>query len=214
MIRISRPSRRAISLLVAAPFMTLACTSASTAGPTEAAAAATASPVKAVASAVTATPAPESTAETSASGGDTWRDIELTDAASGETFTLASLEGQVVAIEPMAVWCTNCKVQQDNVKQAYDDIEASGVRYISLGIDPNEGGDSLAEYAERRGYEWTFVTSPTEFSRALNNLFGAQILSPPSTPLIVLDADGEVVTQEFGFHGPEALLDILEAAAA
>lgn len=198
MIRLGRPSRRAISLLLAAPFITLACTSASITEPTDAAAAPTPSPAQVEASAVAAT----------------WRDIELSDAASGETFTLASLEGQVVAIEPMAVWCTNCKVQQDNVKQAYGDIEAAGVRYISLGIDPNESSETLAEYAERRGYEWTFVTSPTEFSRALSDLFGAQVLSPPSTPLIVLDASGEAVLQEFGFHGPEALLGLLVEAAA
>ncbi len=214
MIRIPSPSRRVMSLLIAAPFVTVACTAAATGDAAdEAAVAATATTSEATAETATlAAPAP--TDEDPATEATTWLDIELTDAATGETFTLASLEGDVVAIEPMAIWCTSCRAQQDNVKEAYADVEAAGVRYVSLGIDPAEKPDSLAAYAERRGYEWTFVQSPVEFSRAINDLFGPQILSAPSTPLIVLDASGEIAVQEFGFHGPDALLDILEEAAA
>ena len=93
-------------------------------------------------------------------------------------------------------------------------LEADGIEYISLGIDPGENPEALANYADRRGYEWTFAQSPIEFSRALSDLFGPQILSAPSTPLIVLDANGEIVVQDFGFHGPEALQGILDEAAA
>ena len=141
-----------------------------------------------------------------------WRDIELTDVETGEAFTIAGLAGNVVAIEPMAIWCGNCKRQQDNVKSAYSEIESSDVTYISLGIDPGENPQQLAKYADKRGYEWTFSQSPLELSRALSDIFGPQILSAPSTPLIVLDPDGEIVVQEFGFHGPEKLLGILEEA--
>ena len=58
------------------------------------------------------------------------------------------------------------------------------------------------------------MQSPVEFSRALSDLFGPQILSAPSTPLIVLDETGEAVIQEFGFHGPDKLLSILDEAAS
>jgi len=204
--RIPSPSRRVMSLFIAAPFVAVACTSAASESANDEAVAA--APTEA------ATTAPAPATDEPVAGATTWLDIELTDAETGETFTLASLAGDVVAIEPMAIWCSNCAAQQDNVKQAYADIEATGVRYISLGIDPAEKPDSLATYAERRGYEWTFVQSPIEFSRALNDLFGPQVLSAPSTPLVVLDADGEVVIQDFGFHGPDALLEVLEEAAA
>ncbi len=214
MTHIPSPSRRLLGLLIAAPFVIAACTSSET---DEATPAATTSAAAEPTTSTTSEPAPESpageptdaTAETAA-----WLDIELTDAASGETFTLASLAGEVVAIEPMAIWCSNCKAQQDNVKTAYPEIEAAGVTYISLGIDPGEDPDALAKYAERRGYDWRFVQSPVELSRELSDLFGPQILSAPSTPLIVLDANGEVFTQEWGFHGPERLLEILDEASA
>jgi cytochrome oxidase Cu insertion factor (SCO1/SenC/PrrC family) len=204
-----RPSIRALTLLVAAPFVAVACTTTASGGPTEApstAAAATQPAAETVtATDPTADPQPPRAA---------WLDIELTDAASGETFTLASLAGEVVAIEPMAIWCSSCKVQQDNVKAAYADLEPTGVRYISLGVDPNERPEALAQYAERRGYGWTFAQSPVELSRALRDEFGAQILAPPSTPLIVLDPAGEVVFQDFGFHGPERLVEIIAEASA
>ena len=208
MIRTLAPSRRALSLIIAAPFVAVACTTAATEEATEAAVAPTVI--------ATVAPAPQATEAVTADADETaaWLDIELTDAETGDTFTLASLEGDVVAIEPMAIWCSNCKAQQDNVKEAYSDIESAGVRYISLGIDPGENPKSLTRYAEKRGYDWTFAQSSTELSRALSDLFGPQILSAPSTPLIVLDENGELSTQEFGFHGPDALLGLLEEAGA
>jgi len=209
--RIPSPSRRLLGALVAVPFVIAACTTTAseTAEPEAAESGAAAEEAVASPQPELTTEAPEEEPEAAA-----WLDIELTDAATGETFTLASLSGGVVAIEPMAIWCSNCKAQQDNVKAAYTDIAGAGVTYISLGIDPGEDPAALAKYAERRGYEWTFVQSPVELSRELSDLFGSQILSAPSTPLVVLDGDGEVFTQEWGFHGPERLLEILDEAAA
>jgi cytochrome oxidase Cu insertion factor (SCO1/SenC/PrrC family) len=212
---ISPPTRRNLALLIAAPFILAACSTIGSdanvapAGSDDPGAAVVASVEPALAS---AEPAVASVDPTDAAAA--WLDIELTDAETGEPFTLASLRGEVVAIEPMAIWCSNCKAQQDNVKRAYDDIQAAGVRYISLGIDPGEDPDALVRYAERNDYEWTFVQSPRELSRAFSDRFGSQILSAPSTPLIVLDADGAVATQTFGFHGPDELLAILQEAAA
>jgi cytochrome oxidase Cu insertion factor (SCO1/SenC/PrrC family) len=196
--------------LIAAPFIVIACSDAAADQATSASPAASA--------AAAADPSPAAALEAGSLADDTaadatWLDIELTDAASGETFTLASLKGQVVALEPMAIWCTNCKAQQDNVKEVYAAVQDAGVRYISLGIDPNEDPDSLARYAERREYPWTFSQSSNEFARTLSDEFGPQILSPPSTPLIVLDAESNVAVQEFGFHGPEKLLELLSGAA-
>jgi cytochrome oxidase Cu insertion factor (SCO1/SenC/PrrC family) len=212
--RFPSPSRRLLGVLFAAPFIVAACTTTASETtdpePVESVAAAD----EAVAAPEPAPEAPQDEAAEPATETAAWLDIELTDAASGETFTLASLAGEVVAIEPMAIWCSNCKAQQNNVKEAYADISDAGVTYISLGIDPGENPDALATYAERNGFGWTFVKSPTELSRELADLFGPQILSAPSTPLIVLDADGEVFAQEWGFHGPDKLLEILGEAAA
>ena len=208
MIDIRMPSTRVMAFLITAPFVVVACAGSVAESESDTAAAET-TPV------VEVTPGDAETGITTEQPAEPggWLDIELTDAITGETFTLASLEGEVVAIEPMAIWCSNCKAQQNNVKEAYSDIAEAGVTYISLGIDPGENEDALARYADRNGFGWTFVKSPNEFSRELSDLFGPQILSAPSTPLIVLGADGEVFTQEWGFHNPDSLLGILDEAA-
>ena len=193
--------RRLMGLLIAAPFVIAACSTAVDGTATNDSAAAT----------LATTPA--ATTEQPEAEAASWLDIELTNAQTGETFTLTSLAGKVVAIEPMAIWCGNCKAQQNNVKSAYADIEASGVTYISLGIDPGEDPAALARYADRGGYAWTFAQSPIEFSRALSDIFGPQILSAPSTPLVVLDTEGQIAFRDFGFHEPDKLLKILEEAA-
>jgi cytochrome oxidase Cu insertion factor (SCO1/SenC/PrrC family) len=191
---IRKPSTRALLLTMAASFIVVAIAAGVAAAPSD-----------------TATTADASTAD--ASTADAWKDIELTNAQTGETFTIAGLAGNVVAIEPMAIWCTQCKVQNENFKKAFSDLEAAGVQVISLGVEPNQQPEALAEYAERRGYEWTFALSPKELSRALADQFTAQVLSVPATPLIVLSPDGEVAFQDFGFHGPDSLIEIVTAAA-
>lgn len=209
MIQIPFLSGRALAFAAAGTFVVAACTSAATVTPATPAAdtAALAAADDSETSSATADPTAEP-------AGQSWRDIELTDVTTGDTFTLASLEGEMVAIEPFAVWCTNCHVQQDNVKAAYADLQEQGVRFISIGVEPNESADRIADYRERRGYEWTFTQSPIELSRALADIFGPQVLAVPATPLIILAPDGEVVFQDFGFHGPDSLLDIFEQAAA
>jgi thiol-disulfide isomerase/thioredoxin len=206
-IRLDPRSPRLVAAGTAVILAVAACTSVTT---DDDAGAATDAVEDAVA---TTAPAPAGTTPEAAAAAASWLDIRLTDARTGETFTLASLGGGVVAIEPMAIWCPSCRSQQDRVKEVYGDIEASGVTFISLGIDPSENADQLARYADRLGYGWTFVQSSTELSRALADRFGTQILSPPSTPLIVLDAAGEVAKQEFGSHSPSQVLEILAEAA-
>ena len=216
MTRSLSPARRWMSILAAAPFILAACTTAAsdepsqgpTAVPSAIQSATAPSPGSPAAASMPIEPSP------SAAAVDPWLAVELTDAATGETFTLASFAGGVVAIEPMAVWCSNCKAQQDDVKRAYKRIADLGVTYISLGVDPGEDASTLARYADQRGYGWTFSRAPKALARELRDLFGPQILSPPSTPLIVLDASGEVVYQGFGFHSPDELLGILAEATA
>lgn len=194
MIQIPLISAKPLTLAIGAMFLVAACsTAADTSDASGAAAPATAT---------------TAVAQPTAAPAAGWLDIELTDVDTGEAFTLASLKGNVVAIEPFAVWCTNCHVQQDNVRAVYDELEADGVKFVSLGVEPNESPDRISDYRERRDYGWTFAQSPIELSRAMADIFGPQILAVPSTPLIIIDEAGDVVFQDFGFHGPDALRDI------
>jgi cytochrome oxidase Cu insertion factor (SCO1/SenC/PrrC family) len=140
-----------------------------------------------------------------------WRTEPLLDVRTGESFRIDDLRGKLVAIEPMAVWCTSCRAQQREVSIALEELGSQDIVFISVGVDPNERAEALADYAEQWGFDWRFAVAPTAFSRSLADEFGAQVLSPPSTPMIVLDAGGAVVDNHFGIRRAEQLLSLLSA---
>jgi len=41
-----------------------------------------------------------------------WRTTTLRDVRTGEAFTIDGLRDKLVALEPMAIWCSNCRIQQ------------------------------------------------------------------------------------------------------
>ncbi len=138
-----------------------------------------------------------------------WRTSTLTDVRTGASFRVADLTGKVVAIEPMAIWCSSCALQQREARDAIRELRSDDLVYISLDVDPGEQGSALAAYAEREGFEWTFAIARPDVSRSLAEEFGDLVLSPPSTPLIVLDPEGRVVVADFGHKGSNALVATL-----
>ncbi len=142
-------------------------------------------------SAATDSPMPSETAPT-----DALLDATLIDVRSGETFTLSELAaGGPILLEPMAVWCSNCRAQQHEVRRAH---EAGDFQSVSLDVDLSETPDALAEYADREGFDWRFAMADATLYRLLQERFGVAATNPPSTPLIVIDPDGTVRPLEFG----------------
>lgn len=141
-----------------------------------------------------------------------WRTAVLRDVATGDEFRVADLQGSVVVIETMAIWCSSCRVQQQQARTALAQLEDADIVYISLDVDPNERGEDLADYAVREGFGWRFAVSSPEISRSLAAEFGERVLSPPSTPLIVLGPGGEVVEQHFGVMSSDDLAALLDRA--
>ena len=142
---------------------------------------------------------------TSAPGAEGWRTAVLRDVVTGEEFAIKDLEGKVVAIETMAIWCVNCRLQQGEAQAALAEVASRDVVYISLDVDPNERASDLAEYARRQGYGWRFVVASREVARSLATTFGDQILSPPSTPLLVLGPDGALIEKHLGVKSADEL---------
>jgi cytochrome oxidase Cu insertion factor (SCO1/SenC/PrrC family) len=140
-----------------------------------------------------------------------WRGMALVNARTGETFTVGDLAGRLVAIEPMAAWCSNCLRQQKEARKALERLDSDDVVYISLGVDPGEKAAELARYADDEGFGWTFAVATKDVLRELAKEFGDQVLSPPSTPFILVGADGTVIEQHFGARGADDLAAVLAA---
>jgi hypothetical protein len=139
--------------------------------------------------------------------------VVLTDVRSGESFTLGDLaadEGPVL-LEPMAVWCSNCRAQQHEVKRAHE----GGATFtsVSLDVDLSESPEDLAAYADREGFDWRFAMADAPLYRLLQERFGIGATNPPVTPLIVIERDGTVRPLEFGVgtRGVDQLIAEIEA---
>jgi hypothetical protein len=149
------------------------------------------------------TPAASGNADEGATARDAlsaWQTTRLTDVRSGERFAIADLAGKLVVVEPMAIWCTSCARQQTEASRALARLATDELVYISLDVDPTERAPDLAAYATDRGFDWRFVVADRRVSRSLAEDFGDQVLSPPSTPKIVVMPDGRVEGPHFGIQ--------------
>jgi len=140
-----------------------------------------------------------------------WFGAQLTNVRSGETFTINDFKGKVVLVETLAMWCPNCKKQQMQVQALHEQL-GDNPDFISIGldIDPNENGEDLKAYTDSNGFDWIYAVAPAEVSRELGNLYGAEFLNPPSTPMFIIDRKGEVHPLPFGIKSAEDLLKAIE----
>ena len=140
-----------------------------------------------------------------------WFDMELTDVQTGETFTMNDYAGKVVLLETMAIWCPNCTVQGNEVRNLHEALgHPEDLISVSLDVDINEDSDSLREYAQGFGFDWHFAVAPLQVARELGNLYTAQYLNPPLSPMLIIDRKGNVHHLEYGFKDAETLQKIVE----
>ena len=139
-----------------------------------------------------------------------WATAELTDVRNGERFRIADLvaDGRVVFLETMAIWCTNCRRQQGDVVSALAQLDPARVTWIGIDVDASESAEALADYSRTLGFDWPFVVAGPDLARALAAEFGDQVLSPPSTPIVVIGTDGRVTLTEFGHKSIDRIVQL------
>ncbi|GAB4548483.1 MAG: hypothetical protein Kow0063_43410 [Anaerolineae bacterium] len=141
-----------------------------------------------------------------------WYAAQLTDVNSGSTFRVADFEGKVVLVETMAVWCSTCLRQQQQVQALHELLgERDDWVSLALDIDPNETPDILKAHADRYGFDWHYAVAPVEVAREIGQLYGDQFLNPPSAPMLIIDRQGQVHPLPFGVKSAQALQDALSA---
>lgn len=119
--------------------------------------------------------------------------------------------GKVALVETMAIWCPNCIEQSNEVRKMHDLVgNPEDLISVSLDVGLNEDAASLKEFSEKYGFDWHFAVAPIEVARASGNLYSAQYLNPPLSPMLVIDRNGEVHTLEYGKNSAEVLVKIIE----
>ena len=156
-------------------------------------------------------PAPQSTAVPEpAVARPEWFAMELTDAQTGEVFTMNDYAGKVVLVETMAIWCPNCAVQGNEVRNLHRLLgDEDELISITLDVDFNEDAAALKEYASFYGFDWHFAVAPLLLARALGNLYTAQYLNPPLSPMLIIDRQGSVHHLQYGLKKAETLREIV-----
>lgn len=177
-----------------------------------------ATPASAEPSAPAGEPAPSATAD--GSGGppavaleQPWANASLVDVRTNEQFRIVDLvaAGRVVFLEPMAVWCSKCRAQQERAVEAMARLDRQRVTWIGLDVETAESAEQLARYSTDAGFDFTYVIADRELSRALAADFGDIVLNPPATNVIVIEP-GRAVTHTTGGHSADELVEIATAA--
>jgi thiol-disulfide isomerase/thioredoxin len=141
----------------------------------------------------------------------TWFDVTLTNVRTGEDFRINAFKGKVVLVEDLAMWCSNCKKQQIQIKTLLEDMGMSeDLVIIGLDIDPNERAADLKTYIDNNGFSWIYAIAPIEVAREIGNLYGDQFLNPPSTPILLIDRKGQVHPLPFGIKSADDLKNFIE----
>lgn len=140
-----------------------------------------------------------------------WFDHAFTDAVSGETFTINSFKGKVVLVETMAMWCSNCMRQQQQVRELHNLLgERDDFVGIGIDVDLNEEIGRLATYTQDNGFDWYYSVANQEVLTGISETLGGQFLSPPSTPIVIIDKDGNMHPLPFGIKSADELLAAVE----
>jgi hypothetical protein len=64
----------------------------------------------------------------------------------------------------------------------------------------------LHDYTQEFGFEWRFAVARLQVARALGNLYSAQYLNPPLSPMLIIDREGGVHQLGYGEKSAEVLL--------
>ena len=73
----------------------------------------------------------------------------------GENFTLSSVRGKPVWVNFWATWCPPCRAEMPEMQQRYNRYREQGL--VIVGVDMAEGVDTVKQYVESNGFNWTFV---------------------------------------------------------
>ena len=117
-----------------------------------------------------------------------WKQTELTDVNTGESFRIADFAGTSVLLESFAVWCPVCTAQQREIRELHEAVGHEVVS-ISLNTDPNEDIRRVRDHTSRHGFSWRYAVAPDTMIQALIDEFGFGIVNAPSAPMVLICED-------------------------
>lgn len=128
----------------------------------------------------------------------------------GTELSLASLRGDVVALNVWASWCAPCRAEAPDLQKVYAEYADQGFSMVGLNT---RDGDAAA-----RAFEKTFaITYPSIIDRdaQLQLQFGAEALPLQSIPsTLFIDAQGRIAARVLGPASEATLRGLIEPLLA
>lgn len=160
-----------------------------------------------------ATPEPEASARTAADA-PSWLTTELTDACSGEVFTLADFAGKTLYVESMATWCGECFAQLSRVQEAFTRIpeaERQDIVLVALSSEIDLPREDLARYAAKTSFPLLFAVMPEAMLKTMAADVGREWAIPPAMPYLTVAPDGTISELHTGGSSADELLALFAA---
>jgi thiol-disulfide isomerase/thioredoxin len=140
-----------------------------------------------------------------------WIKVPLTNARTGESFTLADFVGKTIFVEPMATWCINCRRQLPNVEAARKQLNSDQYVFVGLSVAENVDNATLAKYVDSQGWNFIFAVAPEPLLQGMVNAFGRTVVTPPSTPHFIIRPNGTLSKIFTGSHTADELIAQLKS---
>ena len=96
---------------------------------------------------------------------------------------------------------------------ALTELQESGtqVTVVGIGTDPNEDAEAILAHVVDNGFEGTYANAPQELLDAMVEQFGPEIITPPTSPVVLISADQtEARLLDRGFKDVDTLKAALE----
>jgi len=119
---------------------------------------------------------------------DNWRDWELVDINTGNSFKVSDFKGTPILLESFAVWCPTCTSQQREIRKLHAELGDSFVS-ISLDTDPFEDEQRVKDHLDKQGFDWRYAISPQPLTTMLIDEFGLKFVNAPQAPIVLVCED-------------------------
>ena len=139
-----------------------------------------------------------------------WTKVPMTDAVTGEQFTIDEIasQGKPVIVHTFAVWCSACLMQLRETERLLAE-EPDRFTVIGIDIDPNENQDSVKRHIEKNKFPGRYAASPKELSRGLVGTFGSNFLLELPNTIIICNKTVTRVGSEGGLFREGTLTNAL-----
>jgi thiol-disulfide isomerase/thioredoxin len=140
-----------------------------------------------------------------------WQTREIVD-VDGQSFTLADFAGRPVFVEAFATWCPTCREQLGDTQEAAAMLGDDAV-VIALSVETDLSASDVASYAADNGFtDVRFAVMTPELLAEMVDALGNSVANPPSTPHVVIAADGTAGELATGSISADDIVAALSAA--